>query len=181
MRKRLWLVVAAVTLLGIVGGVLTLPSAASSPTPPIRPWAGKGWNLSPDSESIQSHEGGQTIRFRVVFGQTKCIDLDGRGPQPGDYCVFRDFLVRSGRRVGTNAVIATLQFPFTERVFTNQWEVSLKLPGRGEITAAGRVQFTEAGIRGRTLAITGGTGHFQNVRGELHLTEQPGIILHLLP
>lgn len=180
MRKRLWFVVAALTILGVVGSVFTLPSAASSPTPPMRPWAAKGWSISAEPVSIRSHEGGQTIRFRVIIGQTKCIDLDGRGPQPGDYCVFRDFLVRNGRRAGAINIIAMLQFPFTERVFTNQWDGSLKLTGRGEITVGGRVQFSETGIRDATLAITGGTGHFQNARGEFHLTEEGGI-LHLLP
>jgi hypothetical protein len=181
MRKRLWFVVAAVALVGVVGGSLMLPSAASSETPSIGAWGKpKGWSSSGQSVSIQSHEGGQTIRVREVPLNEKFINVDGRGLQPGDYVVFREALVRNGRRVGILLGNCTVQFPTNRRVFTIQCDASATLSGRGEITAAGRAQFSQNAAPDATLAITGGTGHFQNVRGEVHLTER-GSIFHLLP
>lgn len=181
MPKRLWLIVAAVALVGIVAGSLTLPSAASSGTSALGAWGRpRGWSSSAQSVSIESHEGGQTIRVRDVPVNEKFINVDGRGIQPGDYVVFRDALKRNGRRVGTLVANCVVQFPFNRRVFTTQCDASATFPGRGEITFGGRIQFTETGAPDPTLAITGGTRHYQNVRGEVHLTETH-LIFHLIP
>ena len=183
MRKRLWFVVAAVALVGVVGGSLTLPSAASSETSPIGAWGRpKGWSSSGQSVSIESHEGGQTIRVRDVTINEKFINVDGRGFQPGDYDVFRTALMKNGRRVGILLGKCTVQFPSNRRTFTSQCDASATFFRRGEITFAGRVQYTEnEPDPDPTLAITGGTGHFQNVRGEVHVTSRTSLVFHLIP
>ena len=106
------------------------------------------------------------------------VDVGPRGESVGDQFLFRnnEFDPRSGRRVGE--VFATGTIHLRAVVF----EASLVLFGRGKITLAGSIYNNPT----FTLAVTGGTGEFQNVRGQAVIRDPAGdeptrVTLHLIP
>ena len=153
MRKK---VVATIATAALLGTVAVIMLASSSP-------------------AITT---AQTIWVKEVNGRDKMIDLNGRGPSPGDQIVFRaDLVNRSGNRVGFDIGQCTLNF-------NNQayCSATFNLVGRGQIIGEGRVSPTAPG---GVFAITGGTGNFQNARGEVHLRFYVDLLakfaFHLVP
>ena len=192
MRKKMALALAGLAALAIGASSLTFASAASPKAAPVGVWGRPaGWSVpAGQPESLESHAGGQTLVVNARATNFQFINVDGRGFNAGDYFVLKErvFNRQQTRRVGRNNIQCTANFPARFSRVAYICEVVMTLSnsagGSGQITMEGAPVFRQ-NTSGFTLAITGGTGHFQNVRGEVHLrftgqnTER--WTLHLLP
>lgn len=188
MRKKLGIAIAVLAAASIAAGSITFASAASPAPTNFGAWgrpAGWGRSISQPA-SLASHVDGETIIVTTRETNSKNIDVDGRGFTPGDYFVLREkvFNRRGTRQVGYDNVQCTAHFPFSRNRVTSLCEGTFTFTargfhGQGTITFQGLVSFTQT--TGRfDIAVTGGTGHFQNARGELHATNR-GLVFHLIP
>jgi hypothetical protein len=103
----------------------------------------------------------------VVVAQTlrsKFIDLGRQGESPGDMFIFKEAVWNEAQteRVGTGWVKCTLDFA-TTAVCT----VADKINGRGTLTGTGAPNLQAGSF---AFPVTGGTGDFQHVTGEAHVT-----------
>ena len=190
MSRKLWATVSVVALLAVVLGTVAMSAGASPDARSIGAW-GRGLvgpSASAETPTPLSHEGGDTlvVRGREVAG--KDINVNGPGIGPGDYFVFKEKLRnRAGTHVGYDNIICTVHFPSTQERFGLLCEGTFTFFGRGgiekgKISFEGMLVFRE-GINSFPIPITGGTGHYQNVRGELHVmpTEVSHFTFHLIP
>ena len=191
MRRKLAFMAVGVALLVLLVGGSTLAPASSSDSSPVGAWGRpQGWRLSSQPASLESHVDGQTIRLVGRLTNLKAVNVDGGGFGPGDYVLFRENLSsRSGRRVGHDNVRCMRHFPFTTRRQASFCDGTFtftagRFHGKGQITIAGRITFAPS-VNVLTVAVTGGTGHYQNVRGELHIRDAESganlYTLHLIP
>ncbi len=113
-----------------------------------------------------------SFRFVRVPGQTS------QQPVPGDQIVFTERVNRAGTAAGTDQINCTVvgRALICDAVFALS---------DGTISVTGKVPVNGPGQGGATLAVTGGTGRFQNVRGEVHVRSTgpntEAETFHLLP
>jgi hypothetical protein len=177
MRKSWILILIAASGLTVIGGLLLSAGAAPSGKSSTRnAWARA--RVVQEDRVLAHHESGQDIRLRPRETHFKFINVDGPRQGPGDYFLFREVVFRNGRRAGYTNGKCTNSFPFNRRAFTTQCEATVTLR-RGQISVAGTIAFTRSNGT-ETLPITGGSGHFQNVRGQLRFAGG-GYILELIP
>jgi hypothetical protein len=176
MRKSWILIVVAALGLTVLGGLLLSAGAAPSGKGSRNAWARA--RAAQEGPVLAHHEGGQDIDLRARETHFKFINVDGPRQGPGDYFLFREVVFRNGRRAGYTNGKCTNSFPFNRRAFTAQCEATITLR-RGQISVAGTLAFTQT-TGTDTLPITGGSGHFQNVRGQLRFAGG-GYILELIP
>jgi hypothetical protein len=155
----------------VIASVLTVLAATSVSAAPSR--ASSRWNhvATPPANSLTTDpaESGtepairgpvwKTIRLVERYGpRFTFVDVAPKGGSPGDYGVFRDAVfTRDGVRVGTIDAQCIASY-------SDQCDGSIRLTGRGQITFAG---ITPLGRDPDHYAITGGTGQFAGVGGEL--------------
>lgn len=168
MRRNAWIALIAVAVVGLAGG---LASAAGGTAP-------SAWSRSaPPVGSIQSHSNGQTLKVIFEDRQQQDVDLNDPGITPGDYYVFAERLV-SPRGADRGDLFGKCTWHFDAL----QCEGVFKIDGKGDITVQAAFRFIDPEV---ILAVTGGTKHYQNVRGEGHFTQFPdgrfGVVFHLLP
>jgi hypothetical protein len=98
----------------------------------------------------------QTLRF-------KFIDLGRPGDSPGDFFVEKDALWNEDQteRIGTNWVKCTLDFGTAAICIA-----AVNVFNRGQLTGTGAVSGAESFL----FPVTGGTGDFQHVTGEVRVT-----------
>ncbi len=103
----------------------------------------------------------QTLVVRGTITSVHGVNLGSRSFGPGDQFVLTERLSQQGTTIGSLAVHCTV----VSRDLL--CELATTLP-KGEITSAGTVPGNggDPGVS-FTLAITGGTGAYQNVRGQL--------------
>jgi hypothetical protein len=140
MRGRLTFVVAMACLAGLAGGTLIANAGADITAP----------------ETITTI--GTTVRDRFV-------DLGKRGFTPGDMIVFVDRVTNEAddARLGTGRIQCT--------VHIGGWGIcvgTFAFTDRGEIVGEGMVPLSEESPS-FDIPVTGGTGDFANVRGEVHV------------
>jgi hypothetical protein len=190
--KRLLVFAALLGCVALVAG--SIVTSAAAPNRSSTKFGSWGSGRSDNGRTVgarfkpASHEGGQTIVVREHVANEKFINVDGPAPS-GDYVVFRNWLTRDGVRVGHENGTCMVNFPATERRFTILCQVTLTLYGnggirRGKISVEGPITFGPNTAAVQAVAITGGTGHYQNVRGEVHVETDaptPRLWLHLLP
>ncbi len=148
MRTKLWALVLAVAILGFVmGGILV--------------------SLRPTSTSAVSSSVGTThLHFLVKFiGQDTFLDLGAPGPSQGDEMILHDLVFTPDGRTqvgydGGSCVFFDVTKP------EENCTVTFSLPG-GNITT----QFLNSPPPAKTLAVTGGTRTYRNVRGQGKLVE----------
>jgi hypothetical protein len=135
-----------------------------------------GLLLAPSFAGAQT--GGQeTLVLISTTLRAEQIDLGASGESPGDLAVFKEALWNEAQtaRVGTDWVECTADFG-TAAVCT----VGSRITGRGMLTGTGVVDFQAQSF---VFPITGGTGDFQNVTGEVHVTfqdqEASRLVFHL--
>jgi hypothetical protein len=153
MRKRLWLVGAALAVvLALAGGAL----------------------------SAQTITEAETLSLVLVTTRSTEIDVGKPGFGPGDYFVERERVYNESESAVLGSGFVKCTFGFRELVC----DAVLRIRGRGQISATGAGFASEETTR-FTVGITGGTGEFQNVRGEGHVRFTGGrralLTLHLLP
>ena len=140
-------------------------------------------NNQPDITTAQT--------FTVLAHATnfKMINVDGEDIGPGDYLVERWALRRSGSPAGRLNDQCTINFNQTPSNPTALCSFAFTFTGRGEITGDGAVVFAPApeGFRpvSFNLPVTGGTGIYQNARGQIHVeflgVADARFTFHLLP
>ena len=118
------------------------------------------------------------------------INVGGKDFGPGDYAVERWVLRRSGARVGRLNAQSTINFNQTPSKPTALYFLAFTFTGKGELTADGSIVLAptpEGGFRPIPfdLPVTGGTGIYQNARGQIHvefLTDADArFTFHLIP
>ena len=140
MRKRFVSVVGGVCLLGLVGGTVVANAGADITSP----------------ETIATL--GTTIKDRYV-------DVGKPGFSPGDVLVFVERL----NDEADDSVVGKSRIQCT--VHVGPWAICIgtfNFTGRGEIVGEGMVPF-EDNVDPFDVPVTGGTGDFSNVRGEVHI------------
>ena len=143
MRTKVMAAVAAVGLLGLIGGAV----AASAGTDITAP---------------------ETIKTVGTALKDKFVDVGKQGPSVGDtFATTLDIKSQAGVDLGTERTQCTLG---TGRVAicTGAFDIT----GRGEIVGTGAVNLG-SDLSDFDVPITGGTGEFANVRGvaHIHITE----------
>ena len=191
MRTKLWATASVAGVLATVLATVALSAGASPEANPTRAW-GRGVVDVGDSgresaRAPQSHEGGDTIVVRPQEVAAKDVNVNGPRFGPGDYFLFKDRLTNSaGTHVGNDNVVCMAHFPFTRTRFGVLCEGTFSFFGRGgiergKIAVEGLIVFRQ-GVSSFAIPITGGTRHYQNVRGELHVPAQgANLTLHLIP
>ena len=119
---------------------------------------------------------GETLVVIQSQPRQQYIDLGAPGPSPGDLLVFASTLAnQAGTPIGDLHIGCTQNF--------DQVAVCVgifNLSGRGKISVDASPVFPNPTVG----MVTGGTGEFQNVRGEAHIDPQPDgttkITFHLL-
>jgi hypothetical protein len=119
---------------------------------------------------------GETLVVIQSLPRQQYVDLGDPGPSPGDLLVFASTLAnQGGTPVGDLHIACTQNF--------DQVAVCVgifNLSGRGKISVDASPVFPNPTVG----MVTGGTGEFQNVRGEAHIDPQPDgttkITFHLL-
>ncbi len=101
------------------------------------------------------------------------VDNGPRGESPGDKFGFTEKLFQHGERVGRDAVECTVK-RVTRRSFTMQCVGTMTMRGRGQITIQGAITFSETSGDSFSLAVTGGTGEFSGVNGEMVVVDRDG-------
>ena len=148
MRTKLWTFVLAVAILGFVMGGISL-------------------SLRPASTSAVAPLGGTThLHFLVKFiGQDTFLDLGTPGPSQGDEMILHDlvFTPNGHTQVGYDGGSCVF---FDVAKPEENCTLTFSLPG-GTITT----QFLNSPPPAKTLAVTGGTGTYRNVRGQGKLVE----------
>jgi len=123
----------------------------------------------------------ETIRLVSQPERERFVDVGRSGFSPGDSFVFLDSLMNETKSLQVGTLLGHCTIHFEGR---GVCEATLRLRDRGQITATGALNLSEQS-RGGTVAITGGTGDFQNVRGQAQvrfLDEDAELItLELIP
>ena len=165
------------TLLVTTAAILSLATMAVMSIASATP------NTQPDITTAQT--------FTVLAHATnfKMVNVDGKAIDPGDYLVERWALRRSGAPAGRLNDQCTINFNQTPANPTALCLFAFTFSGKGEITAHGSVVFAPApeGFRPVPfdLPVTGGTGSYQNARGQIHAQFQDvgdaSFTFHLIP
>lgn len=129
--------------------------------------------------------------FTVLAHATnfKMINVGSKGIGPGDYVVERWALRRGGAPGGRLNDQCTINFSPAPSHPAALCSLAFTLGRKGEITADGSVVFAPApeGFRPVPfdLPVTGGTGRFQNARGQVHVrflgVADASFTFHLIP
>ena len=160
MRMRL---IAIGIILGLVGGIAA--GAAAS------------------SHDISKQ---RTVVLSITLTKQGERDIAPKGLSAGDILVDRFSANRNGTRAGYGNEDCRVTFPASKSSFVVQCQEFLSLKSGGRITASGEVpvNFAKGGPQPTVFAITGGTGNYENVRGQI-TTKPVGRhevwTLHLVP
>jgi hypothetical protein len=107
----------------------------------------------------------QTIRFVAKTTQINQIDLHPAGFGQGDEIVFHDQLLRNGRTIGHDGGSCQVTFAVRGQAAQFQCVVTFALGG-GQIATQGLINIANPASFAGTFAVTGGTGIYQNARGQ---------------
>jgi hypothetical protein len=103
--------------------------------------------------------------------QSEEIDVGASGLSLGDQLVFADRLTANGQRVGSDHGSCMVTKVVGDEV-TAQCVVTLLFDHRGQIATQGIARFGSDPTPTFTLAVTGGTGHFNGATGQLKVHER---------
>jgi hypothetical protein len=169
--RRSWTVVVTAAVIVSLATVAVVPIASATPA------------NQPDITTAQT--------FTVLADATnfQLINVDGKDIGPGDYMVERWALRRSGAPVGRLNDQCTINFDQTPSNPTALCFFAFTFSGQGEIVGDGSVVFAPApeGFRPVPfdLPVTGGTGSYQNTRGQIHVefldAANASFTFHLIP
>jgi hypothetical protein len=163
-KFRYVVVVAAVALAGSVA------LAAGSQGSPVRKASWR--NLVSSAASAQADDGNGETRLVLVERNAVETEIDNppEGFSQGDEVAFSGDLYWRGKKVGYDDGHAVFTFVGERQVRVH---ASFTATVRGdEINAAGSVTFRETGPVDFELSVTGGTGKYDDVGGEVTVVEQ---------
>jgi hypothetical protein len=103
----------------------------------------------------------QTIHLIAITTEQNALDLGASGFSQGDEFIFHDVLKNhDGKRVGDDGGVCTITSLALQQA---NCQVTLSLPG-GQIATQG---LSTHGVTTFSVPVTGGSGVYRNVRGEL--------------
>jgi hypothetical protein len=122
-----------------------------------------------------AHGGGkQQLRVVATELQSELVDVGDPGPSLGDQLVFSEKLRVRGRHVGMSGVVCTVTHavpPYDVLTYLCVGTLSLR---NGQIAGQGLLEVQGEDDPGPfTVAITGGTGAYRGVSGEIVLRDRP--------
>jgi hypothetical protein len=122
--------------------------------------------------TASAHDGGKTFQLTgKVLGPPAQIDLGAPGPSVGDQQIITMDVFNGPKRQGESHVLCTVvRFDAATGKSIAQCENVTSLPG-GVITASGVVTSDEEEQKPFIQAITGGTGVYRSVHGQLTVSE----------
>lgn len=175
-RRTLGALVALLMLVG-AGWYGVAASAASRDTGPDAGWpqARTTSSLSAVQQRAERGGGGRTLIFVSEEVRAAEIDINEDGFGPGDFFMFEErlFNSRGNKQVGRDSVRCELVI----RTFGCYGTMLHR--GKGKIEVSGRL----FGPRDLRLAVTGGTGDYQDVGGQLDVLDLRGgrsaLVFHL--
>jgi len=185
MTRRIGILGAAAACgLAVIGGVSLASDSATAPR--TNAWGIPG--LVPHAAApVPDITSGTTIVVFARDGSETDVDEPPAGESQGDETASHMPLFMGGRRVGRIDVSSVeTEANFTLRQASVQF-IAVATLRAGAITATGVLRFTQQTSNATvfTGAVTGGTGLYQNVRGEVHIqfTSQNAVKLtfHLIP
>lgn len=141
MRKKLASVVGGVCLVALVGGTVAANAGAADITVP------------------------ETITVLGTTIQDRYVDVGKHGFSAGDLIVFVEKLSNEA----DDSVLGKGRIQCTAHI--GPWAICIgtfNFSGRGEIVGEGMVPFGDD-VASFDVPVTGGTGDFTNVRGEVHI------------
>jgi hypothetical protein len=121
------------------------------------------------SSSSQASHGGKTLTLTGKTVAAEQVDAGAPGPSLGDRQILTEDVYRNGKRIGTSDIECTIvrvQMP----KFAVQCLNTTSLPG-GQITAQGVVTSDQLEKTPFQQAVTGGTGSYEGVTGQLTVDE----------
>jgi allene oxide cyclase-like protein len=115
---------------------------------------------------------GEPKIFKVEADITQIaqLDLGPAGWGQGDEFVFHRDLVKHGQTIGHDGGVCMATFVPTDAAPQYQCSVTLRLP-KGQIATQGLLEIADPASFTGTSAITGGTGAYDNVRGEVSIVQ----------
>jgi hypothetical protein len=140
MRKKLVSLVGGVCLLGLVGGTVVANAGANITSP-------------------------ETITVLATSIKDRYVDVGKHDFSAGDVLVFVQRLTDET----DDSVVGQSRIQCT--VHVGPWAICIgtfNFTGRGEIVGEGLVPFSD-NVASFDVPVTGGTGDFTNVRGEVHI------------
>ena len=166
MKRSFWALVAGASLAALITGGIALASGTPS-TASFGRW-GLTASAGPGSAELTSPRitTGQTLVVVERETNGKFIDVDGQGFTNGDYVMFRDDLFNRNetKKIGFDTVQCI--FAFRNALCTG----SFWFEGKGQITGSGLAP----DARKFVIPITGGSGRYANVRGDVLIEELRG-------
>lgn len=112
----------------------------------------------------------KTFKVEADITQLAQLDLGPAGWGQGDEFVFHRDLVKHGETIGHDGGVCTATFVTTDAAPQYQCAVTLVLP-KGQIATQGLLEIADPASFTGTAAITGGTGAYANVRGEVSIVQ----------
>ena len=116
------------------------------------------------------HRGVEVLKLDFANVSVTEADLGREGFSQGDRITLLDTLFEGGERVGELGVDCVVVDLDGQTGATAQCLATATLSG-GQITAQGLISFTDDPIQRFTLAVTGGTGDYRTVGGEVRVEE----------
>ena len=141
MRKKLLAVVGVACALGLVAGTFVANAGADIAAP-------------------------ETITVLGTVTKDRYVDVGKKGPTPGDTFMFVEQLTDES----DDSVVGKSNISCTMHI--GSWAIctgTFTINGRGEIVGQGLVPFGQDDVASFDVPVTGGTGEFDNVRGEVHV------------
>lgn len=135
--------------------------------------ANSGGDSSGAAGLVAADNGGSDLALTSLTDQYKQIDLTPKGDSLGDSFVFSDklYLDSGSDQVGTTDGVCVLtRLNKDKKSLSQQCVLTFSLP-KGQLTAQGVIRFSTANAKDEfPIAITGGTGSYDNAGGEAHVT-----------
>ena len=110
-----------------------------------------------------------SLVLRAHEDQSAEIDLGDKGLSLGDQLVFSDTLYRDDEKVGHDGATCTIVRLSDDKTTPTANCVGTLSLNRGQITVEGLVTFSENDTSPFTIAVTGGTGTYRSVGGEMEI------------
>jgi len=124
-----------------------------------------GSSLASGTRGDEDH----SFQLKAHEDQSNFLDLGDSGPSLGDQIIFADTLSRDNHTVGEDGGNCTVVRVAPADTLTANCVASLSLR-RGQITVQGLVTFRgETDTTPFTVAVTGGTGAYSGVGGEMDI------------
>jgi hypothetical protein len=130
------------------------------------------WSVATEEQFVNNADDRERGKGNNPFGNYKDLTATtaekGNGPFPGDEALFKfSVYTSSDLKKSAGTALFTCEYNFDKNAFC---DATYQLPG-GTLVGAGEFNFNAPRF---AIAITGGTGKYRGVRGDLEASPGPG-------